>query len=90
MAHARIVLTDSGGIQEETTALNIPCITLRDATERPIKLTQGTNVLVDNDREKIVVEVSNILTGYRKEGKCPSMWEGHAAERIITILAEKS
>lgn len=89
MAHARVVLTDSGGIQEETTALNIPCITLRDTTERPITLTEGTNVLVHNDPEKIVSEVSRVLDGKRGESRCPPIWDGHTAERIVRILAEK-
>ena len=65
MSNAKVVLTDSGGIQEETTVLNIPCITLRDTTERPITLTEGTNVLVHNDPEKIVAEVRKVLGGQR-------------------------
>jgi len=88
MAHAKIVLTDSGGIQEETTVLNIPCITLRDTTERPITLTQGTNVLVHDDPEKIVAEVTKILNGNYRQGTCPSIWDGHTAERIVDILAK--
>ena len=89
MAHAKIVLTDSGGIQEETTALNIPCITLRDTTERPITLSEGTNVLVNDDPQKIVQEVEKILAGQGREGRCPTIWDGHTAERIVKILAEK-
>jgi UDP-N-acetylglucosamine 2-epimerase (non-hydrolysing) len=87
MAHAKVVLTDSGGIQEETTVLNIPCITLRDTTERPITLTEGTNVLVHNDPEKIVAEVKKVLDGQRRQSQCPSLWDGHTAERIVAILA---
>jgi UDP-N-acetylglucosamine 2-epimerase (non-hydrolysing) len=91
VAHAKVVLTDSGGIQEETTVLNIPCITLRDTTERPITLTEGTNVLVHTDEEKIVSEIEKILDGIRPHGKWPSIcWDGHTAERIVNILAEKS
>jgi UDP-N-acetylglucosamine 2-epimerase (non-hydrolysing) len=86
MAHAKIVLTDSGGIQEETTVLNIPCITLRDTTERPITLTQGTNVLVYDDPQKIVAEVTKILDGKARQGTCPSIWDGHTAERIVEVL----
>jgi UDP-N-acetylglucosamine 2-epimerase (non-hydrolysing) len=86
MAHAKVVLTDSGGIQEETTVLNIPCITLRDTTERPITLTEGTNVLVHDDPEKIVAEVKKVLDGQRRESRCPSLWDGHTAERIVAIL----
>ena len=88
MAHAKLVLTDSGGIQEETTVLNIPCITLRDTTERPITLTEGTNVLVHNDPEKIVAEANKVLEGQRRVGQCPSLWDGHTAERIVGILAK--
>ena len=88
MAHAKVVLTDSGGIQEETTVLNIPCITLRDTTERPITLTEGTNVLVHNDPEKIVAEANKVLEGRRRVGQCPSLWDGHTAERIVGILAK--
>ncbi len=88
MAHAKIVLTDSGGIQEETTVLNIPCITLRDTTERPITLSEGTNVLVKDDPKRIVEEVESILAGQKREGHCPAIWDGHTAERIVKILAE--
>jgi len=88
MAQAKIVLTDSGGIQEETTVLNIPCITLRDTTERPITLTEGTNVLVHHDEEKIVSEAIKILDGKKRHGKCPAIWDGHTAERIVEILAK--
>jgi len=86
MAHAKIVLTDSGGIQEETTLLNIPCITLRDTTERPITLTQGTNVLVHDDPQKILAEVTRILDGHQRQGTCPLIWDGHTAERIVEVL----
>ncbi len=89
MAHAKVVLTDSGGIQEETTVLNIPCITLRDTTERPITLSEGTNVLVKDDPQKIVQEVEMILAGQGRKGQCPNIWDGHTAERIVKILAEK-
>jgi UDP-N-acetylglucosamine 2-epimerase (non-hydrolysing) len=89
MANARVVLTDSGGIQEETTVLSIPCITLRDTTERPITLTEGTNVLVHNDPEKIVAEVKKVLGGRTRVSQCPSLWDGHTAERIVAILARR-
>jgi UDP-N-acetylglucosamine 2-epimerase (non-hydrolysing) len=89
MAHARVVLTDSGGIQEETTVLNIPCITLRGTTERPITLSEGTNVLVHNDPEKIVAEVRKVLDGQKRQSRCPSVWDGHTAERIVAILAKR-
>ena len=89
MAHAKVVLTDSGGIQEETTVLDIPCITLRDTTERPITLTEGTNVLVHDDPEKIVSEVEKVLKGDRKQSRCPLIWDGHTAERIVKILSSR-
>jgi len=89
MSNAKVVLTDSGGIQEETTVLNIPCITLRDTTERPITLTEGTNVLVHNDPEKIVAEVRKVLDGQTRVSQCPSLWDGHTAERIVAILARR-
>jgi len=79
-------MTDSGGIQEETTVLNIPCLTLRNTTERPITLTQGTNVLVWNDTQKIIDEAFEILDGKGKRGNCPKLWDGKAAERIKEIL----
>lgn len=89
MSYARVVLTDSGGIQEETTVLNVPCITLRDTTERPITLTQGTNILVHDDPERIVAEVANALSGRSPRGVCPAIWDGRTAERIVNILAER-
>ena len=90
MAHAKVVSTDSGGIQEETTVLGIPCITLRDTTERPITLTQGTNVLAKNEPEKIISEAAKILEGKTYNGTFPPFWDGHTAERIVRILVTKS
>ena len=69
--------------------LDIPCVTLRDTTERPITLTEGTNVLVKDDPKKIVEETSKILNGNSKKGNCPPLWDGHTAERIVKILTEK-
>lgn len=89
MSHAKVVLTDSGGIQEETTFLGIPCITLRDTTERPITLIQGTNVLAMNDPKEIVIKVTKILEGKTNKGTCPPFWDGHTAERIVKILVKK-
>ncbi|MCL5808764.1 MAG: UDP-N-acetylglucosamine 2-epimerase (non-hydrolyzing) [Deltaproteobacteria bacterium] len=89
MAHAAVVLTDSGGIQEETTVLNVPCITLRDTTERPITLTEGTNVLVHDDPERIAAEAERALAGKSRNGSCPAIWDGHTAERIVRILVKK-
>jgi UDP-N-acetylglucosamine 2-epimerase (non-hydrolysing) len=84
---ARFVLTDSGGLQEETTALGIPCLTLRENTERPITIELGTNTLVGTDPEKIKSAAYSILqNGTPKEVKIPPLWDGHAAERICDAL----
>src|SRR5262249_37617200 len=81
---AALTLTDSGGIQEETTALGIPCLTLRANTERPITIEQGTNVLVGRDRVAVVKAVEDVLAGGGKRGLVPEYWDGHTAERIAT------
>jgi UDP-N-acetylglucosamine 2-epimerase (non-hydrolysing) len=86
MAEARLVLTDSGGIQEETTVLGVPCLTLRENTERPITLVQGTNVLVGIDADRIVAEARKVLTHDVRRGQIPDLWDGRAAERIVEIL----
>jgi UDP-N-acetylglucosamine 2-epimerase (non-hydrolysing) len=86
MTNATVVLTDSGGIQEETMILNIPCITLRNTTERPITLTEGTNVLVHDNPEKMVAEVEKVLRGEVRQARCPVLWDGRTAERIVQIL----
>ena len=84
--NARFVMTDSGGIQEETTVLDIPCLTLRNTTERPITIDRGTNTLVWNDTQKIIEEASKILDGKGKRGSCPELWDGRTAERIVKTL----
>lgn len=86
MARAKLVLTDSGGIQEETTILGVPCVTLRWNTERPVTLREGTNVLAGNDPSRIISEVGRILDGARSPGTRPKLWDGKAAERIIGVL----
>lgn len=88
MANARLVFTDSGGIQEETTALGIPCLTLREETERPITVTEGSNVIVGTDADYIHQEVQSILSGKGKDGRIPDKWDGHAAQRIASTLFE--
>jgi len=87
MIHSKFVMTDSGGIQEETTVLGIPCLTLRDTTERPATITNGSNVLVCNNTDKIIEEAFKIIDGREKKGNCPEMWDGKAGERIVDILA---
>jgi len=87
LSEARLVLTDSGGIQEETTVLGVPCLTLRNNTERPITVRQGTNTLVGLDPARIVSAARESLTGPRNRGQIPELWDGKAAERIIDVLA---
>ena len=86
-SRATVVITDSGGIQEETTYLGVPCLTVRENTERPITVSMGTNVLVGRDREKLRAELSRILSGKAKKGTVPPLWDGNAGDRIADILA---
>ncbi len=86
-SRATIVITDSGGIQEETTYLGIPCLTLRENTERPVTVSLGTNVLVGRDPDKLRFELSRVLTGKAKKGTVPPLWDGHAGERIAEVVA---
>jgi UDP-N-acetylglucosamine 2-epimerase (non-hydrolysing) len=83
---AKVVITDSGGIQEETTHLGVPCLTFRENTERPITTTVGTNLVVGTDPKRLRVEVDKILRGEAKKGAQPPLWDGHAAERIADAL----
>jgi UDP-N-acetylglucosamine 2-epimerase (non-hydrolysing) len=84
---AALVITDSGGIQEETTFLSIPCITVRDNTERPVTVTEGTNHLAGTKLEGLADLVGKILDGTSKKGTIPALWDGKAAERIAGIVA---
>lgn len=88
-AQARLVLTDSGGIQEETTVLGVPCLTLRPNTERPVTCTQGTNRLVGNDPARIIAAVEAVLSEPPPSGRVPELWDGKAAERIADILVDR-
>ena len=85
---ATVVVTDSGGLQEETTALGVPCLTVRENTERPITITHGTNTLVGTDMELLTREVGQILSGQGKGGRVPPLWDGLASERIADILLQ--
>jgi UDP-N-acetylglucosamine 2-epimerase (non-hydrolysing) len=89
IANSSVVLTDSGGIQEETTVLGVPCLTLRDNTERPITVREGTNKVIGSDPEKILSESLNVLENDRLKKKIPELWDGKAAYRIVRILERK-
>ena len=89
ISRARLVLTDSGGIQEETTALGIPCLTLRKETERPVTVEEGTNTVVGLDGKKIRREAAKVISGKGKRGKTPELWDGKAAVRIARTLVQK-
>jgi UDP-N-acetylglucosamine 2-epimerase (non-hydrolysing) len=86
-SRATVVITDSGGIQEETTYLGVPCLTLRENTERPVTVSLGTNVLVGRDPGKLRSELSQVLAGQAKKGTTPPLWDGHAGERIAAVIA---
>lgn len=86
MSNSKFVITDSGGIQEETTVLGVPCITLRSNTERPVTLEQGTNMLVSTDKNKIIDASNRIIEGADARGRIPELWDGKASKRIIDIL----
>ena len=88
MRSARMVLTDSGGVQEETTALGVPCLTLRENTERPITVEQGTNTLVGRDLAALHASVEAILAGGGKRGRLPELWDGRTAGRIAAHMAQ--
>jgi UDP-N-acetylglucosamine 2-epimerase (non-hydrolysing) len=85
----RMVITDSGGIQEESTVYGIPCITIRENTERPITILEGTNELAGTDTAKIINFARQILDGKWKTGKIPELWDGHTAERIIRCIEKE-
>ena len=80
--HAAVVITDSGGIQEETTYLGVPCLTVRDNTERPVTITTGTNRLVGRNPERLLSEFHDVMRSQRQKGAVPELWDGHAGERI--------
>lgn len=88
MSKARMVLTDSGGIQEETTALGVPCLTLRENTERPITVEQGTNTIVGTDPDRILSSFNRLMVSDKGSGRIPEYWDGKAAQRIVAVLAD--
>ncbi len=85
-SESRLVLTDSGGLQEETTALGVPCLTLRDETERPVTVTRGTNRVVGNRPDRVLAAALDILDGKHPEGGIPDLWDGNTAPRIVQAL----
>ena len=85
---AVVVITDSGGLQEETTGLGVPCVTVRENTERPVTVDEGTNVIVGRDLDKLRKAVADVMNGGSKKGRRPRLWDGKAAERICEILAK--
>lgn len=85
---AKLIITDSGGIQEESTYLGVPCLTVRENTERPVTVTVGTNLLVGQDMGRLRHEVDQILAGAAKPGQIPPLWDGHAGERIAELLVK--
>ena len=87
---AKLVLTDSGGIQEETTILRVPCLTLRDNTERPVTCEMGTNRLVGSDHARIIAAFEEIMSGEMRDGKVPPLWDGKTAERIASVIVKWS
>ena len=88
MQGARLVLTDSGGVQEETTALGVPCVTLRENTERPITVEQGTNTLAGQNPARILAVVDDVLRHAGKAGRIPELWDGRASQRIAAVLRD--
>ena len=88
LSNSKFVITDSGGIQEETTALGIPCLTLRESTERPITVTIGSNTVIGLDMDYLFRCADKILKGKYKKGKIPKYWDGKAANRIVKKLTQ--
>ena len=89
ISNGKFVLTDSGGIQEETTVLQVPCITLRENTERPVTVEQGTNILVSTEKNKIIEAANKIINGINIKNNIPELWDGKAAQRIVDALIKE-
>ena len=88
-SQAKVIVTDSGGLQEESTVLGIPCLTLRENTERPITVDVGTSTLIGSDAERLRECLGQVMNGRYKTGRCPELWDGKAAERIAQVIAEE-
>lgn len=88
-SQAKVVVTDSGGLQEESTALGVPCLTLRPNTERPITCSHGTGTLIGNSAELLDLKLQEVLRGQYKVGRCPELWDGQAALRIVDLIAHR-
>ena len=87
MDNSKLILTDSGGIQEEATVLNVPCITLRNNTERPVTVEQGTNLLISTDKKQVIEKALEAINGkIERNKKIPELWDGKAAQRIVEVL----
>ncbi len=84
--NAKVLITDSGGVQEETTALKVPCITLRENTERPITVSKGSNVLIGNDMDKFLNYIEKAINNKWKKSKIPKLWDGNTADRVLKVL----
>jgi UDP-N-acetylglucosamine 2-epimerase (non-hydrolysing) len=89
-SQAKVVLTDSGGLQEETTIMGIPCLTLRNNTERPVTITHGTNMLTGTNRHRILAGFRSVVSGEWRPSGPPELWDGHAAERIVHVIKEST
>jgi len=86
MSNSKFVITDSGGIQEETTVLGVPCITMRNNTERPVTAVQGTNILVSTDKNRIIKAADKLIKGTSFKAKVPRFWDGKASKRIVEVI----
>jgi len=85
-SQAKVIVTDSGGLQEESTYLGVPCLTMRPNTERPITVEQGTSTLIGNSSKELHKRLIEVIDGKYKRGTCPELWDGRAAQRIVDIL----
>ena len=87
-SQAKVIVTDSGGLQEESTALGVPCLTMRENTERPITVDMGTSTLIGSSPAKLDEYLQKVIAGSYKEGSCPDLWDGKASERIAKVILD--